>query len=484
MSAEREALRRGPAVGDRRPYVAVALARAHDPKHALEALEPALGHRGRRLRRSRNPRRLLMATEIERKFLLTRAGRARCCASLARRRSGRATSPSTATTGCACGRALIRRSSRSSPGAALCARRSSCPWTPRRAEALLELTEGAADRELRRRMRPPGFEAGRQYTVTSPGLVVSRSRSPTRRRRRRSRRRPCSGASSTGEPPRTRTAALAPRAAAGMTNRAARLRPFGTTIFTEMSALALPPARSPSPGFPDTNAPGRSSTRGARGGRERRAMRSRGQPVRVLAPAGGVPDCAPRSRPTSDAAAMASKIDGHDGVQVTFAHEGIAATMLRVLESRDESFVLEKAGSMTSMRATIAIGGATRRLVHACAPPGLSRSTSPSSADAAAGPAFGCSCYSIGRQPAGRVHATELESRSLCAVRRSRPRGRPRTRSTSTSCSTRARGRFADSAWHGRADADDLDLGQFVLVHPAGKLGLLVSAAAAARPAP
>ncbi len=135
---------------------------------------------------------------------------------------------------------------------------------------------------------------------------------------------------------------------------ATRLRPFGTTIFTEMSALATRTgAINLGQGFPDTD-----------GAPEiiavvETAMRSGG--ANQYAPLPGVPElCAAVA--DHQRRRYGLEVDPQDGVQVTFgATEAIAATVLGLLEPGDEVVVLEP--FYDSYAATIAMAGATRRLV-------------------------------------------------------------------------------------------------------------------------
>jgi N-succinyldiaminopimelate aminotransferase len=135
---------------------------------------------------------------------------------------------------------------------------------------------------------------------------------------------------------------------------ASRLRPFGTTIFTEMSALALRTgAINLGQGFPDTDGPAEIVDAVTA------AMRS-----------GSANQYAPLAGVSELRAAIAAhqqrcyglEIDPDRGVQVTFgATEAIAATMLGLLEPGDEVVVLEP--FYDSYAATIAMAGATRRVV-------------------------------------------------------------------------------------------------------------------------
>jgi N-succinyldiaminopimelate aminotransferase len=134
---------------------------------------------------------------------------------------------------------------------------------------------------------------------------------------------------------------------------AARLRPFGTTIFTEMSALAARTgAINLGQGFPDTDGPAEivdAVTAAMRTG------------ANQYAPLPGVPElCSAIAEHQRRRYGL--EVDPAAGVQVTFgATEAIAATMLGLLEPGDEVVVLEP--FYDSYAATIAMAGATRRLV-------------------------------------------------------------------------------------------------------------------------
>jgi N-succinyldiaminopimelate aminotransferase len=134
---------------------------------------------------------------------------------------------------------------------------------------------------------------------------------------------------------------------------AARLLPFGTTIFTEMSALALRTgAINLGQGFPDTDGPAEivdAVTAAMRAG------------ANQYAPLPGVPElCAAIAEHQRRRYGL--EVDPDTGVQVTFgATEAIAATMLGLLEPGDEVVVLEP--FYDSYAAAIAMAGATRRLV-------------------------------------------------------------------------------------------------------------------------
>jgi N-succinyldiaminopimelate aminotransferase len=184
---------------------------------------------------------------------------------------------------------------------------------------------------------------------------------------------------------------------------AARLRPFGTTIFTEMSALALRTgAINLGQGFPDIDGPGEIVDAVTA------AMRS-GE-ANQYAPLTGVPQLR---------AAIAAhqhrcyglEIDPDESVQVTFgATEGIAATMLGLLEPGDEVVVLEP--FYDSYAATIAMAGATRRHVT-LRPPDFALDLD-ELARAAAGPRARLLLLNSPHNPTGRV----LTRDELAAVAR------------------------------------------------------------------
>jgi N-succinyldiaminopimelate aminotransferase len=179
---------------------------------------------------------------------------------------------------------------------------------------------------------------------------------------------------------------------------ATRLRAFGTTIFTEMSALAARTgAINLGQGFPDTDGPLEIIAA------VERAMRSGA--ANQYAPLPGVPAlCAAVA--DHQRRRYGLQIDPDDGVQVTFgATEAIAATMLGLLEPSDEVVVLEP--FYDSYPATIAMAGATRRLVT-LRPPDFALDL-----DALAAAARGARMLVLNspHNPTGRVLArTELEA--------------------------------------------------------------------------
>ncbi len=184
---------------------------------------------------------------------------------------------------------------------------------------------------------------------------------------------------------------------------ATRLRPFGTTIFTEMSALAARTgAINLGQGFPDTDGPSEivdAVTTAMRTG------------ANQYAPLTGVPELR---------AAIAGhqrrhyglEIDADDGVQVTFgATEAIAATMLGLLEPGDEVVVLEP--FYDSYAATIAMAGARRRLVT-LRPPDFALDADELAA-AAAGERVRMLLLNSPHNPTGRV-LTRAELEAVAAV--------------------------------------------------------------------
>ena len=115
---------------------------------------------------------------------------------------------------------------------------------------------------------------------------------------------------------------------------AGRLRPFGTTIFSEMTALAARTgAINLGQGFPDTDGPPEIVAA------VETALRS-GAANQYAPPAGRPELCAAIAAHQRRRYGLA--VDPHDGVQVTFgATEAIAATMLGLLEPGDEVVVIE-----------------------------------------------------------------------------------------------------------------------------------------------
>jgi N-succinyldiaminopimelate aminotransferase len=132
-----------------------------------------------------------------------------------------------------------------------------------------------------------------------------------------------------------------------------RLAGFGTTIFSEMSALA---ERTGSinlgQGFPDEDGPAEMLEAAAA------AMRSE---LNQYAPIGGV--AALREAIAAHQQRFYGlAVDPDDGVQVTFgATEAIAAAMLGLLDEGDEAIVFEPL--YDSYAASIALAGAHRRVV-------------------------------------------------------------------------------------------------------------------------
>ena len=135
---------------------------------------------------------------------------------------------------------------------------------------------------------------------------------------------------------------------------ASRLRAFGTTIFAEMTALATRTgAINLGQGYPDVDGPAEIIAA------VEAAMR--GGSANQYAPLHGVPELCVAIA-DHQRRRYGLEIDPAGGVQVTFgATEAIAATMLGLLEPGDEVVVFEP--FYDSYAATIAMAGATRRLV-------------------------------------------------------------------------------------------------------------------------
>ena len=178
---------------------------------------------------------------------------------------------------------------------------------------------------------------------------------------------------------------------------ARRLRPFGTTIFSEMSVLAARTgAINLGQGYPDTDGPVEIIAA------VETAMRS-GQ-ANQYAPVAGVPElCAAIA--AHQRRLYGLEVDPADGVQVTFgATEAIAAAMLGLLEPGDGVVVIEP--FYDSYAATIALAGGTRRLVT-MRPPDFERDLD---ALAAAAPGARMLVLNSPHNPTGRVLSrAELE---------------------------------------------------------------------------
>lgn len=139
---------------------------------------------------------------------------------------------------------------------------------------------------------------------------------------------------------------------------ARRLRPFGTTIFTEMSALAQRTgALNLGQGFPDEDGPAELVEAAAE------AMRAgRNQ----YAPLAGVPELR-RAVAAHQRRRYGLAVDPDDGVQVTFgATEAIAAALLGLLEPGEAVVALEP--TYDSYGAAVAMAGGVLRRVTLRAP--------------------------------------------------------------------------------------------------------------------
>lgn len=135
---------------------------------------------------------------------------------------------------------------------------------------------------------------------------------------------------------------------------ARRLRPFGTTIFTQMSALALSTgALNLGQGTPDTDGPREIMDAAT-------AAMASGS-ANQYAPLGGVPELR-LAIAEHQLRCYGLHVDPDDGVQVTFgATEAIAAAMLGLIEPGEAVIVFEP--FYDSYAASIAMAGGERRLV-------------------------------------------------------------------------------------------------------------------------
>ena len=243
-----------------------------------------------------------------------------------------------------------------------------------------------------------------------------------------------------------------PLACAGaMRPRAARLAGLGTTIFTEMTALAARTgAINLGQGFPDTDGPAaviEAAVGALRGGQNQ------------YAPLPGVP--ALREAVLEHQRARYG-LEPED-VLITFgATEAIAAALLALCDPGDEVVVLEP--YYDSYAACIAFAGATRRPVT-LRPPDfeLDATRWRRRSGAGAGGSARCSSTRPTTRPAGCCSRAELELVAAACVR-----ARPGVRQRRGLRAPRLRRRAHPArhpAGHGRADADDLQRRQVVLVH-------------------
>ena len=236
-----------------------------------------------------------------------------------------------------------------------------------------------------------------------------------------------------------------------MSSTATRWQGFGTTIFTEMSALAeRTGAINLGQGFPDEDGPAEvleAAQRAIRDGHNQ------------YAPLPGVPALR-EAIAAHQRRFYGIEVDPGSEVQVTFgATEAIAAALLGLCEPGDEVVCLEP--YYDSYAAGIAMAGAVRRPVTlrppdwAIDPEALAAAITAAGAPAAA---------QLAAQPDGQgAHA-----RGAAADRRRLPRARPDRdhRRGLRAPRLRRRARPAvHAARHGGAHADDLLAGQDVLRH-------------------
>jgi N-succinyldiaminopimelate aminotransferase len=175
---------------------------------------------------------------------------------------------------------------------------------------------------------------------------------------------------------------------------ASRLAGFGTTIFTEMSALAeRTGAINLGQGFPDEDGPAEVLEAAAA------AMRAGHN---QYAPLAGVP--ALRSAIAAHQARFYGlEVDADAGVQVTFgATEAIAAAMLGLLEPGDEVVVFEPL--YDSYAASIELAGGVRRVVT-LRPPDWT--FDPEALSAAVGPRTRMVLLNSPHNPTGKVFSRE-----------------------------------------------------------------------------
>ena len=171
---------------------------------------------------------------------------------------------------------------------------------------------------------------------------------------------------------------------------ASRLAGFGTTIFTEMSALAeRTGAINLGQGFPDEDGPPElleAATAAIRDGENQ------------YAPLAGVPALR-RAIAEHQARMYGLAIDPDDGVQVTFgATEALAAALLGLVDPGDEVVLIDP--SYDAYGAAVALAGGVRRTV-ALRPPGWE--LDPAELRAAIGPRTRALILNTPHNPTGKV---------------------------------------------------------------------------------
>lgn len=187
---------------------------------------------------------------------------------------------------------------------------------------------------------------------------------------------------------------------------AARLRPFGTTIFAEMTALATRTgAVNLGQGFPDEDGPAEvleAAVEALRAGHNQ------------YAPARGVPALR-RAIAAHQLRHYGLEVDADAGVLVTFgATEAIAAALLGLCEPGDEVLTLEP--YYDAYAAVIAMAGADRRVVT-LRPPGFA--LDPKLLQAAVTPRTRLVLLNSPHNPTGRV-LSRAELEAVAAVCRDR----------------------------------------------------------------
>jgi N-succinyldiaminopimelate aminotransferase len=227
---------------------------------------------------------------------------------------------------------------------------------------------------------------------------------------------------------------------------AARLDGLGTTIFTEMTALAAHGRDQPRPGLPGHRRP----RLGDRGGGRRAAGRR--EPVRAAA-----------RRPGAARRVLAHQRDFYglepEDVLVTFgATEAIAAALLALCDPGDEVVVLEPYyDSYAACIASRARDGGRSRCARR-----TSRWTATRCAPRSARARASCCSIRPTTRPGACSAATSSSDRR--GVRRARPRLHQRRGLRAPGLRRRAHP-AGDPARDGGADADGLQRRQVVLVH-------------------
>ena len=130
-----------------------------------------------------------------------------------------------------------------------------------------------------------------------------------------------------------------------------KLQPFGTTIFAEMSALAVATGSiNLGQGFPDTDGPREVLDAAVEAIRRRSTSTRRGRACR---------SCARRSPSTSGASTASTSTPTREVLVTAGATEALAGALLGMLDAGDEVVVFEP--MYDSYQACIALAGAVAR---------------------------------------------------------------------------------------------------------------------------